>query len=88
MSKILRLMCRRFTSDALDARVGQFVCWVGAVLVLMLGFYKLLRLSLTEVELFFGLLLVSAVSLLCVLIGLVLPIALRSGLPNDQAARG
>lgn len=88
MSKISSLMSRRFTSDALDARVGQFVCWVGAVLVLMLGFYKLLRLPLTEVELFFGLLLVSAVSLLCVLIGLVIPIAMRFGLSNDQAPRG
>ncbi len=77
MSSFLKVLSRPLTSATLDAKAGQLACWGTAIFVLMLGFYKLVRLPLTETELFFGVLLVASVSMLCVLIGLVLPLAVR-----------
>ncbi|WP_166829657.1 hypothetical protein [Thalassoroseus pseudoceratinae] len=77
MPELLRFLHRPLTSVTLDAKAGQLVSWFAALLVLILGFYKVVRLPLSETELFFGLLLVATVSLLCVLIGLVLPLAVR-----------
>ena len=78
MSAIVKSLLRPLTSDGFDAKAGQLACWLVSALVLVLGFLKLFRLSLSETELFFGILLVLAVTLLGVLIGLVLPIAADS----------
>ena len=77
MFHIFQSLTRPLTSQAFDAKTGQFACWLASGLVLVLGMLKLCRLPLNETELFFGVLLVLAVSLLGVLIGLVLPIAAR-----------
>lgn len=78
MSRIFQPLTRPLTSVAFDAKVGQVACWLASGLVLVLGMLKLCRLPLNETELFFGILLVSAVSLLGTLLGLVLPIAARA----------
>ncbi len=66
-------LAHKVTSDLFDNGLGQIAFFAGAILVLVLSFWKLTRLDLTETELFFGTLLSLAVPLLCVLIGLVLP---------------
>lgn len=77
MNPLLRLMTRPLTSNMTDVKWGQCACWLASIAVLVLGMYKLTDLPLTETELFFGLLLVVAVTMLGVLIGLVLPLAVR-----------
>ena len=75
MSNFRRLLTFPLSSSTFDRRIGQWICWSISILILMLGFYKLSCLPVNEKELFFGILLVIAVSLLGVLIGLVLPLA-------------
>lgn len=87
MSAILKSLLRPLTSDSFDAKAGQLACWLVSGLVLVLGFLKLFRLSLSETELFFGILLVLAVTLLGVLIGLVLPIAADSKRSGSRQIR-
>jgi uncharacterized membrane protein len=58
--------------------MGQCACWVAAILILVLGIFKLASLPLTEAELFLGLLLVLAVALLGVNLGLLLRIERNS----------
>ena len=74
MNALSRLLQRPLTSSMFDARVGQMACWLGSLLIMVLGIFKLTRLPLNETELFFGVLLVMTVTLLGVLIGLVLPL--------------
>ena len=75
MNRILRVLNRPLTTFELDAKWGQTICWLISCVVLILGIRELTLLPLTETELFFGLLLFLAVSMLGVLIGLVLPLA-------------
>ena len=72
--QIKRFMSRRTTSEAFDIRFAQVACFVAAVLVLALSIWKLTRLDLTETQLFFGVLLSLFVPLLCVVVGLLLPV--------------
>lgn len=72
--RLARALRRRIGSDDFDVTIGQAGCWLGSILVLGLGFFKLASLPLTETELFFGLLLVLAVALLGVNLGLLLRI--------------
>jgi uncharacterized membrane protein YiaA len=72
---ITRFFGRRISSDALDQRLGQVVCFVAGVVVLVVSMWKLTRLDLSEAQFFFGLLLSLCVPLLLVIAGLVLPIA-------------
>ena len=95
MSRLFQSLTRPMTSQALDAKAGQFVCWLVSVLVLVIGMLKLCRLPVNETELFFGVLLVLAVSLLMALAGLVLPMATRETMttnnnttPLDRQSRG
>lgn len=67
-------MERKLTSDRFDAGFGQVACWLAAVLMLVLGFVKLTSLSLTETELFLGVMLVLTLALLCVNLGMLLRI--------------
>lgn len=83
MSELLKFLHRPLVSVSLVVKAGQWASWLVAFLVLILGFDKITRLPLTETELFFGLLLVSSVSLLCVLIGLVLPLSVRHETNRD-----
>ncbi|MCA9156262.1 MAG: hypothetical protein R3C99_19165 [Pirellulaceae bacterium] len=74
MTRILRLFRYDLTSPRLDAKVGQILCWLSSAGVMTLGMWKLTRLQVTEKELFFGVLLVLAVSLLGVVLGMLLPL--------------
>jgi hypothetical protein len=65
----------KITSDTFDTKLGQAVCFITSVLVLVLSMWKLTRLDLSESQLFFGVLLSGCVPLLCVVVGLLLPIA-------------
>ena len=71
------------SSAAFDLKLGQGVCMVGSVLVGGSTWWKMWRLELTEVQLFFGLLLSLCVPLLLVIIGLLLPIALSAPKPQS-----
>jgi hypothetical protein len=73
MNQVIRTMTRPLTSSRTDAKWTQIACWLASGIVLLLGMLKLTTLPLSETELFFGLLLVLTVGLLCVLLGLVVP---------------
>ncbi|OGT96000.1 MAG: hypothetical protein A3I79_08965 [Gemmatimonadetes bacterium RIFCSPLOWO2_02_FULL_71_11] len=69
---------RRISSDAFDTRLGQVVCFVASGLFLVVSMWKLAQLDLTEVQLFFGVLLSFCVPLLLLIVGLVLPSAITA----------
>lgn len=73
MTTWLRPFLRPLTSVRFDIFAGRIACWATAILVMVLGLFKLTRLPLSETELFFGLLLVLGVTMQMILIGLVLP---------------
>lgn len=75
MRNLTHWLLHPLTSPMGDARIAQAAAWFCSVCVLVLGIFKVCRLDLNEAQLLFGLLLVIAVSLLGVLIGLVLPLA-------------
>ena len=64
-----RLLGKRLTSETSDLCLEQIACYATGLLVLVLGFRKLGVLELTQVELFFGVLLVLCLSLLCLVTG-------------------
>ena len=76
--RITQFMSRRVSSDGFDLRLGQAACFVVSVVVFALSIWKFTRLDLTEAQLFFGVLLSGCVPLLCVVVGLLLPVA-RAG---------
>ena len=75
MSTFSYFSTRRLTSDRVDAHLGQIACWPAATGILVLHLLRLPSLHLSEVELFFGVLLVIAVTLQAVILGMLLPIA-------------
>lgn len=64
---------RTISSDDFDTKLGQGVCFVASIVVLVVSFWKLTQLELTEAQVFFGLLLSFCTPLLLVIVGLVLP---------------
>jgi hypothetical protein len=75
MGPLARLAGARITTDFFDARLGQGVCFVAAVVLLVAVVLKLSRLGLSEGQLIIGLLAAIACSLLFVILGLLLPIS-------------
>lgn len=71
---IIQSLSREITHDAFDRTLGSVACFVAGVLVLVLSFWKLTRLELTEAQLFLGVLISLVVPLLLIVIGLLLPI--------------
>jgi uncharacterized membrane protein len=70
MERIKRLLGRQVVSETSEGRLAQITSYVAGVAILVLGVLKLGRLeSLTEKELFFGLLLVLCFSTLCIVLG-------------------
>ena len=67
MNAIRQLLGFELVTDLLAAKVAQVVGYVIAIVVFVLATLKLATLQLTEVELFFGILLVLAVfsSMIC-----------------------
>ncbi len=76
----------KLTSDTFDAKLGQFSCFTTSAVILLLSFWKLAQLELSEAQLFFGILLASCVSLLFIVIGLLLPLTLNHKNPKDKQA--
>ncbi|MBL9123958.1 MAG: hypothetical protein JNG90_10030 [Planctomycetaceae bacterium] len=69
--KMLRSLNRRISTEKFDVASGRITSFGGAILVLVLGMFNLASLPLTEVEVFFGVLLVLAVTMQGVIIGLL-----------------
>jgi len=74
---------RTVSSEAFDVKLGQGVCFVGSVVVGVASWWKLLRLELSEPELFLGLLLSLCVPLLLIIVGMVLPGAVATSKPKS-----
>ena len=74
MAHIIQYFTRTFTLTRFDVKAAQVVVWSVALVVMVGGIYTLARFQLTEPELFFGILLVMAVSLQVIVAGLLLPI--------------
>ena len=72
MNPLIRLAKTPITTHRLDARLGQMVCFVGAILLFAAAVLKLCSLRLTEGELVIGLLAAIACTLQLVVIGLLL----------------
>lgn len=72
------LLTRAITAPKFDLMMARVACWFVSGLVLVLGISKLSLLPLSEGELFLGVLLVTNLSLMCCLIGLVLPLVVRA----------
>lgn len=81
---LIHASIRKLTSDRLDNRIGELSAYGASLVVLLLGFRKLVSLELTETNLFFGSLLVLAVSLLAVNCGLLM--GLRAKWSSDLKA--
>jgi hypothetical protein len=79
--KLFRALNRRLSTARFDANLGRIVAFAWAAVMLPLGLLKLMSLRLTEVELYFGILLVMTVALLAVVIGLLLGI--QASKPNS-----
>jgi hypothetical protein len=69
MRKLLHMLRRPISSGRFDDRFAQVACYVGSLLVLVLGILKLCRLGLDEAHLFLGLLLVLCLTTLGVIGG-------------------
>jgi len=67
-----RLLGARLSSETSDLRFGQLVCIATALLVLCFGFWKLIHLDVSEIELLIGLLLTFCISVLFVILGQLL----------------
>lgn len=76
MKNAIHFLCHKVTTDTFDAKLAQVACFVVGALVLMLSFWKLLRLELSEAQLFFGVLLSLCAPLLFVVVGLLLPVTI------------
>ena len=74
MTNVLRLFKRNLTSTGFDAKAAQMAFWICSLVVMVAGTLKLTRLPLTEAELFFGILLVMAVTILGTIAGLLMPV--------------
>ncbi len=87
MSWFKRLATRQLTSDVLDVRVGQFVCFASGPAILIIALRALTRLTLSPGEAFLGILLSLTLALLTCLLGLVLPLSFRPTAIPVTAAR-
>jgi hypothetical protein len=77
MTRLIRIAQARLSSEALDIRLGQLLCFSAGPPILILAAIALKRYEATPVELVIGLLAAVAVCLLCVILGIVLPLTGR-----------
>ena len=75
MSLLKRLVALRVTTDALDIRVGQALCFSAAPALLVVALAGLARLAGSPGEVFLGVLGRLTVALLLVVLGLLVPLA-------------
>jgi len=78
MKALIRLACHRLTTDRAAAGVGQIACFAAAIVLFALAVLKLCSLRLPEGQLIIGLLNAIACTLLLVILGLLLPLAVRA----------
>lgn len=74
MWSLRRILGQKLSSDRADASVGSIVSFGAAIALWVVVVPKLVTLGLTEPQLIFGLLLLLIASLLCVALGLLLPV--------------
>ena len=72
METAKRLFGAQLSSETSDLRFGQIVCIATALLVLVLGLWKLVTLDLSEPGMLIGLLLTFCISVLFVILGQLL----------------
>ncbi|QDV37849.1 hypothetical protein [Tautonia plasticadhaerens] len=77
MSRLLRVARTRLVDEALALRVVQLLCFAAGPPVLILAARALTRYGASPAELVIGLLAACAVCLLCVILGVVLPLTRR-----------
>jgi hypothetical protein len=74
MTRLLGMFRWRIASDLTVVRLVQFACFAAAPALLIAALFALARLAATPGEVFLGVLASSAVALLLVILGLVLPL--------------
>ncbi len=73
MSRMIKLFSLKISSSRFDVLVGQIVCWVFAIVVLLMGITKVSNMELSEAQLIFGILLVVVLTLQMIILGMILP---------------
>ncbi|HBN75883.1 MAG TPA: hypothetical protein DD473_08705 [Planctomycetaceae bacterium] len=70
---MIKLFSLKISSSRFDVLVGQIVCWVFAIVVLLMGITKVSNMELSEAQLIFGILLVVVLTLQMIILGMILP---------------
>ena len=73
--QITQILNRNIVADNTLLSLLQIMCFLLSIVALVLSFWKLSRLDLTESQLFFGVLLSLITPLLFIVLGLLLPLA-------------
>jgi len=79
MTRLRGLFRRSIASDATAVRLVQFACFAAAPALLIASLFTVARLAATPAEVLLGVLASSAVALLLVILGLILPLSLGKG---------
>lgn len=72
MNSFTSFWTRRISRESVDVGIAQIACYLGGIGILILGFWKLTRMPVTEAELFFGVLLVLLTAVVMIAIGLLM----------------
>ena len=75
MQVFKKILGWRVSSEVFDVGLGQVVCFAGGAAILVLGIFALTRLELPVMEALFGVILVSVLSLLLIVLGMLVGIA-------------
>jgi hypothetical protein len=76
----------RVSSEGFDVRLGSWLCYAAAPVLLVVALSAMARLSLTPGEAFLGALASAGLALLLVILGIVLPLARNEVPPNPDKA--
>ena len=79
MNVVKRVAAYRISPAVLDGTVGELLCYLAAVAVMILGFRRLGTLAVSPSEAFLGILLVLAVGLHLVCLGVLMRLLARRG---------
>ena len=75
MATLKRILQYRLVSDSVTANLGQYVCFAAAPALFVMAIRGITRMATTQAEILIGVLASSAVALLLVIMGLLLPLA-------------
>lgn len=78
MARLQRILCVRLSSEALDLRLAQAFCFAMAPALLLLAAIALQKHATTPGEVVVGLLAAVSACLLCVVLGLLLPMTRKN----------